>query len=40
LHSTQSFRTIGVVVRKVSVGITDDLDGSQGAETVTFGLDG
>jgi len=28
------------VVRKVSVVITDDLDGSQGAETVSFGLDG
>src|SRR5579859_5969889 len=28
------------MVRKVSVVITDDLDGSQGAETVAFGLDG
>jgi Lsr2 len=26
--------------RNVSVVITDDLDGSEGAETVTFGIDG
>ncbi len=28
------------MVKNVSVMITDDLDGSQGAETVAFGLDG
>ncbi len=28
------------MVKNVSVVITDDLDGSQGAETVAFGLDG
>ncbi len=28
------------MTRKVSLVITDDLDGSPGAETVTFGLDG
>ena len=40
LQPTEPFRTIGGVVRKVSVVVTDDLDGSQGAETVAFGLDG
>ena len=33
-------RMIGVMARKVSVLVTDDLDGSPGAEVVTFGLDG
>jgi len=28
------------MARKTSVLISDDLDGSEGAETVTFGLDG
>jgi hypothetical protein len=28
------------MAKNVSVVITDDLDGSQGAETVAFGLDG
>jgi hypothetical protein len=28
------------MAKKVSVVITDDLDGTQGAETVAFGLDG
>jgi hypothetical protein len=28
------------MARKVAVVITDDLDGSQGAETLAFGLDG
>jgi Lsr2 len=38
LHSAESFPAIGVVVRKVCVVITDDLDGR--AENATFGLDG
>lgn len=33
-------RMISVMARKVSVVTTDDLDGSPGAETVSFGLDG
>jgi len=28
------------MAKNVSVVVTDDLDGSQGAETVAFGLDG
>lgn len=35
-----SFVKAGVVARNVSVVITDDMDGSAGAETVAFGLDG
>ncbi len=31
---------IGVMAKKVSLVITDDLDGSPGAEAVSFGLDG
>jgi nucleoid-associated protein Lsr2 len=31
---------IGVMARKVSLVIMDDLDGSPGAEAVSFGLDG
>jgi hypothetical protein len=31
---------IGVMAKKVSLLITDDLDGSPGAEAVSFGLDG
>jgi len=40
LRSRWSFLGIGVMVRTVSVVITDDLDGSPDAETVTFGIDG
>ena len=40
MHSPESFRRIGAVTRKVALVITDDLDRSPGAETVTFGLDG
>jgi hypothetical protein len=32
-------RTIGVMTKKVSLVITDDVDGSPGAEAVSFGLD-
>ena len=32
--------TIGVMSTKMSVVITDDLDGSEGADTVAFGFDG
>jgi hypothetical protein len=35
-----SLRTIGVMPRSVSVTITDDLDGSENAETVWFGFGG
>lgn len=31
---------MGVMARKASVVMTDDIDGSPGAGTVTFGLDG
>ena len=34
------FVKAGVVARNVSVVITDDLDGSAGAQAVAFGLDG
>ena len=40
MRSQGSFRMIGVMVSTVSVVITDDLDGSPGAEPVTFGIDG
>jgi Lsr2 len=33
-------RTIKVMSRSVSVIVTDDLDGSENAETVSFGFDG
>ena len=33
-------RTISVMSKSVSVIITDDLDGSENAETVSFGFDG
>jgi hypothetical protein len=33
-------RTISVMSKRVSVIITDDLDGSENAETVSFGFDG
>ena len=35
-----STRTIGAMTRSVSVVITDDLDGSEGAKTVAFSFDG
>jgi nucleoid-associated protein Lsr2 len=35
-----SFRRIDVMARTVSVVVTDDIDGSADAQTVTFGLDG
>ena len=40
LTTAQVTRTIGAMSRSVSVIITDDLDGSENAETVSFGFHG
>ena len=40
LTTARLARTISVMAKSVSVIITDDLDGSENAETVSFGFDG